>query len=453
MSGPVTRRSALTGSAVAALGLAGGVSTARASRVLSPNDARLVTIAAEIQATEDRLSVLSATHEQAEDLPEWDVLIERFTPLEEEMAETPADTLAGVLAKARASPGAARAQRPERHLRQSVRRPRAAVRGEASMRDLLPALPALVLPPFSVSSAPGSLASDVPGLVSDIERRFAALENYCHDLGDVPPHDTEFNRLDDLVTEAIHALADAPSRDMAGVLAKADALLRARSRKTSTTATASAARSLATCCACSARPQTSPEVIMLERRSFLRGLASLPLIGGSIALIGAPTKAAVPVTRPMLVEYADWLLFEHHMVKHEIYDRPVTDARYVDLPLFDTRRSWATSSTRRHRPGPPSSCRPPACRWWEVRRERPRHASRPAGRHRGRRRRGRPAMGAPALAGSDHPDAALFVLLDVWGPARPRPIPLGTDPRLYGWSSSTWSRNVPPRCTSAAPMG
>ena len=27
-------------------------------------------------------------------------------------------------------------------------------------------------------------------------------------------------------------------------------------------------------------------------------------------------------------------------------------------------------------------------------------------------------MGAPALAGSDHPDAALFVLLDVWGPAR-----------------------------------
>ena len=103
MSGPVTRRSALTGSAVAALGLAGGVSTARASRVLSPNDARLVTIAAEIKATEDRLSVLSATHEQAEDLPEWDVLIERFTPLEEEMAETPADTLAGVLAKARAS--------------------------------------------------------------------------------------------------------------------------------------------------------------------------------------------------------------------------------------------------------------------------------------------------------------------------------------------------------------
>ena len=103
MSPAVTRRSALTGSAVAAMALAVGVSTARASRVLSPNDARLVTIAAEIQATDDRLSVLSATHEQAEDLPEWDALIERFTPLEEEMVETPADTLAGVLAKARAA--------------------------------------------------------------------------------------------------------------------------------------------------------------------------------------------------------------------------------------------------------------------------------------------------------------------------------------------------------------
>ncbi|RYC31365.1 hypothetical protein D3273_13325 [Lichenibacterium minor] len=95
------------------------------------------------------------------------------------------------------------------------------------MRDLFPLLSALVLPPVGISSAPGSLAADVPGLVSDIERRFAALESYCHDLGDVPPHDTEFNRLDDLVTEAIHALADAPSRDLAGMLAKAGALLRA----------------------------------------------------------------------------------------------------------------------------------------------------------------------------------------------------------------------------------
>ncbi|MGI4764662.1 MAG: hypothetical protein ACRYGP_06315 [Janthinobacterium lividum] len=95
------------------------------------------------------------------------------------------------------------------------------------MRDLAPSVPALALPSIGVSSVPGSLAADVPGLVSDVERRFTALESYCHDLGDVPPHDTEFNRLDDLVTEAIHTLADAPSRNVAAIVAKAGALLRA----------------------------------------------------------------------------------------------------------------------------------------------------------------------------------------------------------------------------------
>lgn len=84
------------------------------------------------------------------------------------------------------------------------------------------------------------------------------------------------------------------------------------------------------------------EATLADRRSFLRGLAALPLIGGSVALIGTPIRAAVPVTRPMLVEYADWLLFEHHMTKHEIYGRPVTGARYADLPLFDMRRSWGS---------------------------------------------------------------------------------------------------------------
>ena len=95
------------------------------------------------------------------------------------------------------------------------------------MRDLLPTLPALVLPPIGASATPGSLSSDVPGLVSDIDRRFAALEAYCGEVGDIQTGDAAFDRLDKLVTEAIHALADAPSRDMAGVLAKADALLRA----------------------------------------------------------------------------------------------------------------------------------------------------------------------------------------------------------------------------------
>lgn len=37
---------------------------------------------------------------------------------------------------------------------------------------------------------------------------------------------------------------------------------------------------------------TGPE----SRRGFLRGLVSLPLIGGGVTLIGAPTAAATPVT-------------------------------------------------------------------------------------------------------------------------------------------------------------
>jgi hypothetical protein len=42
----------------------------------------------------------------------------------------------------------------------------------------------------------------------------------------------------------------------------------------------------------------------------------------------------------MLVAYADWLLFEHHMTMHEIYGRPVTEAQAADLALSSMRRSW-----------------------------------------------------------------------------------------------------------------
>lgn len=95
------------------------------------------------------------------------------------------------------------------------------------MRDLALTMPALVLPPIGISSAPDSLAADVPGLVSDVDRRFAALEAYCADLGTVADIDAGFKRLDDLVTEAIQALSDAPSRNVAAIVAKAGALLRA----------------------------------------------------------------------------------------------------------------------------------------------------------------------------------------------------------------------------------
>ena len=50
---------------------------------------------------------------------------------------------------------------------------------------------------------------------------------------------------------------------------------------------------------------------MSDRRTFLRGLASLPLIGGSITILGQPTAAAVPVTDALHARYLAWLAHEH----------------------------------------------------------------------------------------------------------------------------------------------
>ena len=53
---------------------------------------------------------------------------------------------------------------------------------------------------------------------------------------------------------------------------------------------------------------------MSDRRTFLRGLATLPLIGGSVALIGKPTAAAVPVTEDLLYSYNQWLFYERRLL-------------------------------------------------------------------------------------------------------------------------------------------
>lgn len=50
---------------------------------------------------------------------------------------------------------------------------------------------------------------------------------------------------------------------------------------------------------------------MSDRRSFLRGLTTLPLIGGSLALIGNPTAAAVPCSDMLLDSYVAFLAHEH----------------------------------------------------------------------------------------------------------------------------------------------
>ncbi|MCJ2059807.1 hypothetical protein MKL09_25165 [Methylobacterium sp. J-048] len=53
-----------------------------------------------------------------------------------------------------------------------------------------------------------------------------------------------------------------------------------------------------------------PMSMPLARRGFLRGLTTLPLIGGGVTLIGQPSAAAVPVTSGLLATYSAWLHYE-----------------------------------------------------------------------------------------------------------------------------------------------
>ena len=56
-----------------------------------------------------------------------------------------------------------------------------------------------------------------------------------------------------------------------------------------------------------------------DRRSFLRGLAALPLIGGGVTLIGNPTAVAVPVSNDLLASYDQWLFYERRFLVREQY--------------------------------------------------------------------------------------------------------------------------------------
>ena len=108
MSRPVTRRAALRGSVAASLGLvAGACSPAKgnaATPTLSANDRRLVELADAYEALDRRCNEHTAAHRH--DLTnaanaEFDVLTSGFGLLEEACAATPADSLAGIIAKAR----------------------------------------------------------------------------------------------------------------------------------------------------------------------------------------------------------------------------------------------------------------------------------------------------------------------------------------------------------------
>ena len=55
-----------------------------------------------------------------------------------------------------------------------------------------------------------------------------------------------------------------------------------------------------------------------NRRGFLRGLTTLPLIGGSVALIGSPTRVAAEPSTQDLLYYAQWLRMEHRLLAREL---------------------------------------------------------------------------------------------------------------------------------------
>lgn len=65
---------------------------------------------------------------------------------------------------------------------------------------------------------------------------------------------------------------------------------------------------------------------LLPRRRFLSGLATLPLIGGAVSLLGQPPAAATPLSVDLLESYITWLHFEFRLLKAEM--RAADPSRY-----------------------------------------------------------------------------------------------------------------------------
>lgn len=72
-----------------------------------------------------------------------------------------------------------------------------------------------------------------------------------------------------------------------------------------------------------------------SRRGFLSGLATLPLIGGSVALIGSPSAVAEPISARLLTDYETWLACELHQLSREVH--PESPVHYMSLytPAWD----------------------------------------------------------------------------------------------------------------------
>jgi len=77
--------------------------------------------------------------------------------------------------------------------------------------------------------------------------------------------------------------------------------------------------------------------IILPRRGFLRQLCKLPMLGGGVALLGAPTAVAEPVTPALIEAYRRWLELEHYVLAEE---RP-QPSRVVPRPERPSFAGWS----------------------------------------------------------------------------------------------------------------
>jgi hypothetical protein len=57
--------------------------------------------------------------------------------------------------------------------------------------------------------------------------------------------------------------------------------------------------------------------IILPRHGFLRQLCTLPMLRGSVTLLGAPTAVAEPITPDLFATYDRWLTLERYLLIEE----------------------------------------------------------------------------------------------------------------------------------------
>ena len=83
-------------------------------------------------------------------------------------------------------------------------------------------------------------------------------------------------------------------------------------------------------------------IVPTDRRGFLCGLVTLPLIGGAVTLIGNPTAAAIPVTDALRDRYIAWLQTElgHALIERTGRNAPSEHADRV----IDWRREWCRNN-------------------------------------------------------------------------------------------------------------